>query len=62
MSFYNYDSDQEVIDEVRRKLGYPIVKVELDDSQWKDVIKSTKRWFLGKKSIISLKYFTYSTT
>jgi hypothetical protein len=60
MSFLRFESETELIDEVKRKLGHPMVKVELDESQWRDVVKQTKRWFLAKKSIVSLVYKKYN--
>jgi hypothetical protein len=60
MSFYVYDNESELIEEVKRKLGHPMVKVEIDDSQWKDVIKSSKRWFMSRKSLVSLTYVNYN--
>lgn len=59
MSFISFETEQELIDEVKRKLGFPMVKVEIDDSQWKDIIKQTKRWFYAKKTIVSIKYRNY---
>jgi len=54
MSFIAFEKERELIDEVKRKLGHPIVKVEVDDSQWTDIIKQTKRWFFAKKSVMAM--------
>jgi hypothetical protein len=62
MSFVNFESELELIDEVKRKLGHPMVKVELDVSQWNDIVKQTKRWFLAKKSVTSLVYRVYASS
>jgi len=54
MSFINFESEKEFIEEIKRKLGWPVVKVELDDSQWQDVLKQTRRWFMAKKSLVAM--------
>ena len=45
----------ELIHVIQKKLGMPQIKVELDESQWDEMVDETKRWFLGKKGIIGAK-------
>jgi hypothetical protein len=42
----------ELIDDIKLKLGYPVVRVEIDDTQWDAIIKKSIRWFKAKKGII----------
>lgn len=60
MSFFRFENDDELICEVKSKLGFPIVKVELDESHWKHVVKNTKRWFMAKKSLVAVKFGKYA--
>jgi len=62
MSFYKFVDDDELIQEIKTKLGHPVVKVELDESHWKLVIKNTKRWFMAKKSLFGMKRHSYDTS
>lgn len=48
----SFTSDAELIETIKSYLGYPVVKIELDDTQWNNVLKATKRWFMAKKGLI----------
>lgn len=48
-------NEQELIDLTKRRLGEPQIRVELDSTQWDDVITFTKKWYLAKKGVIATK-------
>lgn len=54
MSFLKFDNEEEFINDLKITLGHPVIRVELDDSHWLQVIKKTKRWFFAKKSLIAI--------
>lgn len=60
MSFLRFDTENEFIEDIKHELGYPVVKVELDETQWRRILKKTQRWFMAKKSLVAVKYGTYS--
>lgn len=48
-------TDEKMIQSVKERLGEPQIKVELDDSQWKNALRLSKKWFLAKKGIMGSK-------
>lgn len=60
MSFYSFKDNDEFVCEIKSRLGFPVVKVELDDSHWASIVKNTKRWFMAKKSLIAVTTGTYA--
>lgn len=54
-------TNEELIDTIKRKLGEPQIRVELDQTQWEEVVVATKRWFLAKKGIIGTKLMNMLT-
>lgn len=54
MSFIAFESDEELIEDIKSELGYPIIRVELDETHWKRVLKKTKRWFFAKKALVAV--------
>ena len=43
---------EEIKSQVLMELGHPVVDVEIDETQWCGVEKSTKRWFNARKGLI----------
>lgn len=41
----------EIKEEVLSQLGWPTVKIEIDDTAWDAIFKRTKRWFDTKKGV-----------
>lgn len=41
----------EIKDEVLSQLGYPTVKIEIDETAWDAIFRRTKRWFDVKKGV-----------
>jgi hypothetical protein len=52
MPFVN---DADLIDAIKSYLGEPVVKVEIADKQWVQVLNAAKRWFMAKKGLILTK-------
>lgn len=38
--------------EILSQFGYPVVKVELDDTQWDGIVRRSRRWFQAKKGVL----------
>lgn len=43
----------EIINEIKVDLGFPTIKVELDDSVWDALFSKSLRWFKAKKGLIA---------
>lgn len=43
---------EEVKKEILSELGYPVVKVELDDTMWDKIFTHALRWFKAKKGLV----------
>jgi hypothetical protein len=52
MSFEEPKNEVEVIEYVKRRLGYPIVGVELNQEQLSDCVADAKRWFIANWGIV----------
>jgi hypothetical protein len=60
MSFVSFETEKELIQDLKIELGEPVVRVELDESQWDRVVKKSKRWFFAKKSVMACKTMRYN--
>lgn len=45
-------TQDEVIERIKFELGYPTVKLELDDTAWNSIITRALSWFKAKKGLI----------
>lgn len=54
-------NEQELIGTIKRKLGEPQIRVELDQTQWEEIVLETKKWYLGRKGIVSNKIMNIMT-
>jgi hypothetical protein len=54
-------NEQELIGTIKRKLGEPQIRVELDQTQWEEIILETKKWYLGRKGIVANKMMNILT-
>lgn len=50
-------NEAEIREEILSELGEPVVKVELDETHWKGIFKSAKRWFHAKKGVLGCGLF-----
>lgn len=46
-------TEEEAKEGILSKLGFPVVKVEIDDTQWPHIFRGALRWFRAKKGLIS---------
>lgn len=54
------ETEPQILDYIRRRLGHPVVKVELSDDQLRDAIADAKRWWASW--VGQLKSVTLTTT
>lgn len=53
-------TEEEIKQEILMQFGAPVVKVEIDDTQWPTLFKRAKRWFQAKKGLLKCGLFAAS--
>lgn len=44
--------EENVKSDILSRLGAPVVKVEIDDSQWEPIFRKSKKWFSARKGVM----------